>query len=301
MFKLIKIIPMKANANLMRFHKFILSFSFLMIFASFFIIFTKPFNYGIDFSGGVLIEIKTSKPTSIEKLRTDLKFYTPEIQADANSDSIFSIRLPKSNKTETEIVKMVNDVKDILGKDTEYRNTQVVGAKVSSELIKDSVVAICFALLVISLYIWFRFELPFAIGAGVSLSHDIILTLAMLILTKLEFNLTTLAALLTLAGYSVNDTVVVYDRVRENLGKYKGKTMNEIINISINETISGTLLTSVTTFIATLMIFWYGGEVLKGFSSVMLFGIVVGTFSSVFLSTSLLLYISNIRSKGKKK
>ncbi len=298
MFKLIKIIPIKSNTKLMRFHKLILSFSFLMMFLSLFIIFTKPFNYGIDFSGGVLIEIKTAKPTTVEKLRTDLKSFTPEIQADANSQNMFSIRLPKSNKTEAEIVTMVNSVKEILG-NIEYRNTQVVGAKVSGELIKDSIVAIIFALLVISLYIWLRFELPFAIGAGIALSHDIILTLAMLILAKLEFSLTTLAALLTLAGYSVNDTVVVYDRVRENLAKYKTKEMDEIINISINETFSRTLLTSVTTFIATLMIFLYGGEVLKGFSSVMLFGIVAGTYSSVFFSTSLLLYFSKIL-KNKK-
>ena len=297
MFKLIKIIPIKSNTKLMRFHKFLLSFSFLMMLLSLFIIFTKPFNYGIDFSGGVLIEIKTAMPTSVEKLRTDLKSFTPEIQADANSQNMFSIRLPKSNKTESEIVVMVNNVKEILGKDTEYRNVQVVGAKVSGELIKDSVVAIIFALIVISLYIWVRFELPFAMGAGIALSHDIILTLAMLIVAKLEFSLTTLAALLTLAGYSVNDTVVVYDRIRENLGKYKGKAMDEIINISINETFSRTLLTSITTFIATLMIFLYGGEVLKGFSSVMLFGIVAGTYSSVFFSTSLLLYFSNKRSK----
>ena len=299
MFKLIKIIPIKSNTKLMNFHKVFLSFSFLMMFLSLFIVFTKQFNYGIDFSGGVLIEIKTPNATSVEKLRKDLKSFTPEIQADANSNNMFSIRLPKSNKTEKEIVTMVNNVKEILG-NIEYRNIQVVGAKVSGELITDSIIAIAFALVVISLYIWFRFELPFAMGAGIALIHDIILTLAMLILTRLEFSLTTLASLLTLAGYSVNDTVVVYDRIRENMAKYKTKSMKEIINISINETFSRTLLTSITTFVATLMIFLYGGEVLKGFSSVMLFGIIAGTYSSVFFSTSLLLYFSNIRAKSKK-
>ncbi len=288
MFKLIKLVPIKTNFNIMKYSKLFVSTAAALVITSFVLLFTKSFNYGIDFSGGILIEIKTKTQTETEELRTLLKKFSPEIQSEGNTKTLFSIRLPKNNKTETEITSMLNEVKSTLKPDTEYRNTQVVGAKVSGELIINSIWAILLAILVISLYIWIRFELHFALGAGISLAHDIILALGMLIVTRLEFNLTTLASLLTLAGYSINDTVVIYDRIRENLKRYKSKSINEIVNISINDTLSRTMLTSITTFLATLTIFLFGGEVLKGFSAVMLFGIIVGTYSSTLISTSII-------------
>ena len=150
---------------------------------------------------------------------------------------------------------------------------------------------------IISIYIWIRFELPFAVGAGLSLLHDVLLALAMLCITGIEFDLTTLAALLTLAGYSINDTVVIYDRVRENLKKYKSKSLSDVVDLSINETFSRTILTGMTTIFAVLAIYLFGGEVLRGFSAIMLFGIIIGTYSSMFLSTSSLLLFNKSRIK----
>ena len=292
MFKLIKLLPNKTNFNIIKYNKFFVILATLLVCTSIYLLTTKSFNYGIDFSGGVLVEIKTAEPTNIETIREKLKSFSPEIQSEEGSNNLFSIHLPQKNKTDAEITSMLLEVKKILGENIEYRNTQIVGPKVSGELIYDSIIAISLVLLVISLYIWLRFELPFAIGAGLSLLHDILLALGMLLITRLEFNLTTLASLLTLIGYSINDTVVIYDRIRENLKLHKAKPIEEIINLSINETFSRTILTSITTFLAVLTIFLFGGEVLRGFSGVMLFGIVAGTYSSTFLSTSSLVIFS---------
>ena len=292
MFKLIKLLPNKTNFNIIKYNKFFVMLATLLVCTSIYLLTTKSFNYGIDFSGGVLVEIKTAEPTNIETIREKLKSFSPEIQSEEGSNNLFSIHLPQKNKTDAEITSMLLKVKKILGENIEYRNTQIVGPKVSGELIYDSIIAISLVLLVISLYIWLRFELPFAIGAGLSLLHDILLALGMLLITRLEFNLTTLASLLTLIGYSINDTVVIYDRIRENLKLHKTKPIEEIINLSINETFSRTILTSITTFLAVLTIFLFGGEVLRGFSGVMLFGIVAGTYSSTFLSTSSLVIFS---------
>ena len=188
-------------------------------------------------------------------------------------------------------------VKNILGETVEYRNTQIVGPKVGADLVKNGTLAVLLSILVISIYIWIRFELPFAVGAGLSLLHDVLLALAMLCITGIEFDLTTLAALLTLAGYSINDTVVIYDRVRENLKKYKSKSLSDVVDLSINETFSRTILTGMTTIFAVLAIYLFGGEVLRGFSAIMLFGIIIGTYSSMFLSTSSLLLFNKSRIK----
>lgn len=297
MFKLIKLIPVRTHFEIMKKSKIFSMLATLLVLASVVIICVKPFNYGIDFTGGVLIEIKTEKPTDIEGLRASLKSLSPQIQAQGETGTIFSIYLPQGSKTEVEITSDLTTVKSVLGEGVEYRNTQIVGPKVGSDLIKNGILAVVISILVISLYIWIRFELPFAVGAGLSLFHDIMLALAMLCITGIEFDLTTLAALLTLAGYSINDTVVIYDRIRENLKKYKSKSLSETVNLSINETFSRTMLTSFTTFFAVLCIFLYGGEVLRGFSAVMLFGIVVGTYSSMLISTSSLLLFNKSQMK----
>lgn len=289
MFKLIKLIPIETHFNTMKYSKVFTSIAIVFSVLSLYLLFTKPLNYGIDFSGGILMEIKTPTTANIEQIRNDLKEFSPEIQSQGTTGDIISIHLPQGQKNETEITQMLTKVKKILGNKMEYRNTQIVGPKVGADLIKNGIIAVLLSILIILIYIWIRFELPFAIGTGLSLAHDIILALGMLSLTGLEFNLTTLASLLTLAGYSINDTVVIYDRIRENLKKYKTKDLKDIINISINETFSRTLLTGFTTIFAVLAIFIFGGEVLKSFSAVMLFGIIIGTYSSMLLSTSSLL------------
>ena len=293
MFKLIKLLPAQVKFNAMKYHKLFVGIAFCFIAFSIFTLATKSLNYGIDFSGGVLIEIKTPTIANIEKIRKDLKQFSPEIQSQGDKGDIVSIRLPQGNKNETEITKMLSEVKGILGNEIEYRNTQIVGPKVGADLVKSGTLAVLLSLLIISIYIWARFELPFAIGAGLSLMHDIILAMGMLAFTGLEFNLTTLASLLTLAGYSINDTVVIYDRIRTNLKSHKNSSLKDIINLSIDSTFSRTILTSVTTAFAVLAIFIFGGEVLLGFSAVMLFGIIVGTYSSMLLSTSTLLLFAN--------
>ena len=293
MFKLIKLLPTEIHFKAMKYTKLYLFIAGLFFTFSIFTLATKPLNYGIDFSGGILMEIKTPTVANIEKIRKDLKQFSPEIQSQGDDGDIVSIHLPQGNKNETEIAQMLVEVKNILGNKIEYRNTQIVGPKVGADLIKSGTLAVLLSLLIISIYIWARFELPFAVGAGLSLIHDIILAMCMLVLTGFEFNLTTLASLLTLAGYSINDTVVIYDRVRTNLKLYKNKSLEDVINISIDSTFSRTILTSLTTAFAVLAIFIFGGEVLHGFSAVMLFGIIAGTYSSMFLSTSILLLFKN--------
>ena len=297
MFKLIKLIPVQTHFKVMKRKALFIGVAGFLVIASIITLFVKPFNYGIDFTGGVLLEIKTKEVANIEDLRSKLKSFSPQIQSQGDTGDIVSIYLPQGAKTEVEITADLASVKDILGEGVEYRNTQIVGPKVGADLIKNGTLAVIISIFVISLYIWIRFELPFAIGAGLSLFHDIILALAMLCITGIEFDLTTLAALLTLAGYSINDTVVIYDRVRENLKKYKSKTLSEVIDLSINETVSRTMLTSITTFFAVFAIYVFGGEVLRGFSAVMLFGIIVGTYSSMFLSTSSLLLFKKSQMK----
>ncbi|MGN0929111.1 MAG: protein translocase subunit SecF [Alphaproteobacteria bacterium] len=297
MFKLIKLIPIQTHFKIMKKNTIFVSIAVLLVLSSIITLCVKPFNYGIDFTGGVLIEIKTKEVANIEDLRHKLKSFSPQIQSQGDTGDIVSIYLPQGAKDETEISTDLASVKNILGEEVEYRNTQIVGPKVGADLIKNGVLAVLLSILVISIYIWIRFELPFAFGTGISLLHDVLLALAMLCITGIEFDLTTLAALLTLAGYSINDTVVIYDRIRENLKKYKSKSLSEVIDLSINETFSRTVLTGFTTIFAVLAIFFFGGEVLRGFSAVMLFGIIAGTYSSMFISTSSLLLFNKSKIK----
>lgn len=289
MFKLIKLIPITTHFKIMKYNILFASIAAIFSIIAVVVLFVKPLNYGIDFTGGVLMEIKTAGPADIEKLRLDLKSFSPSIQSQGTDRDIVSIYLPQGNKDEVQISEDLSNVKVILGDNIEYRNTQIVGPKVGADLITGGILAVLLSILVISIYIWIRFELPFAVGTGISLFHDILLALAMLSFTGIEFNLTTLAALLTLAGYSINDTVVIYDRIRENIKKYKSKALKDTIDLSINETFSRTILTSSTTIFAVLAIYLFGGEVLRGFSAVMLFGIIIGTYSSMLISTSTLL------------
>jgi len=193
----------------------------------------------------------------------------------------------------------VEKVKTALGSGIEYRRTEFVGPKVSDELFLDGVYAVGAAILAILMYIWFRFEWQFGLGAVVALVHDVISTVGIFALLGLEFNLSTVAAVLTIAGYSINDTVVVYDRVRENLRKYKTKPLTELLNLSINETLSRTVLTSLTTLLALLALFFFGGEVIRGFSFAMIWGVLIGTYSSIALAVPLLIYLKLPRRTSK--
>lgn len=287
-FKLIHLIPARTNFDFLKLRKLGYLLSVALIVFSTSLLASKGFNFGIDFSGGVAMDVKKlNSEITISSLRNDLSELNSEIQEIGGSGDIFDIRIAvKDGENPSDFV---NKVKTILGDNVEYRNTEVVGPKVGDELIRKGVWAVVLSLLAISFYIWIRFDIAFSIGALTALAHDIILTLGLFSLLQLEFSLATVAAILTIAGYSINDTVVSYDKLRENIKKYKKKTPFELINWSLNETFSRTIMTSLTTLIAVLCIFVFGGEVLKGFSSAMLFGVVVGTYSSIFIAMPLLL------------
>ncbi|HEY1504683.1 MAG TPA: protein translocase subunit SecF [Stellaceae bacterium] len=264
----------------------------LLTIASIVLFFTNGLNYGIDFSGGTIIEVRSiGGPADLAKMRSDLDslgLRDVTLQNFGGADDVLIRLQEQSDKTQEQTV---NQVKDKLGNAFEYRRTEVVGPTVGAELIKAGVEATVLALFAIAFYVWFRFEWPFGVGAMLSTLHDTITTIGLFSLLQIEFNLTTLAAILTIAGYSINDTVVIYDRVRETMRRYKSMEFAELINKSLNETLSRTILTVSTTALAVLSLLLFGGEVLRGFSIAMLWGIVVGTYSSLFIAAPLLYYI----------
>jgi preprotein translocase SecF subunit len=295
MFKLVKLVPIKTDFHIMRHWRAILAVAGLAMLAAIAVIATKSLKFGIDFSGGILLEIKTEGRADIEGLRGRLDEFSPAIQAQGDAGDVVSIYLSQGGKDEEQMAAELASVKKILGDGVEYRNMQIVGPKVGADLVNNGIIAVLLSILVISIYIGIRFEFPMALGSIISLTHDVVMALAMLSLTGFEFDLTTLASLLTLAGYSINDTVVIYDRIRENARKYKGRDTGPLVDLSINETFSRTLLTGFTTMFAIAAIYLFGGEVLRGFSAVMLFGLVVGTYSSMFISTSILMLFSRAK------
>ncbi len=283
---LIQLIPITAKFSFLKYKSLAFIMSAILIIASISIVATKGMNFGIDFTGGISIEVEKSDKITVTNLRTVLKEMSPEIQAVGEGDTI-SIRLPI--KKEDAQKQQLTNLKQILGEGVSYRSVDMVGPKVGGELIEKGIYAIFLALFAIAFYIWIRFEMSFAIGALTALFHDIVLTLGFFSLIGLEFNLTAVAAILTIAGYSVNDTVVVYDRVRENLRKYRKKSLLELLNLSLNETLSRTILTSLTTFLAVIALVVFGGSVLGSFSYALLFGILIGTYSSIYIAVPLLL------------
>ncbi len=261
-----------------------------MILAVFFIL-TQSFNYGIDFSGGILMEIKDDQVINLDTLRKELDHMDIgeiNIQTIGDSGQEVMIRAQAQMLDEKEQMKAVNEIKKILGTDVEIRKVELVGPQVGDELKRDGVLASVIAVLGITLYVWFRFEWQFALGAMIGLLHDILVTVGLLSLFQIDFSLTTVAAILTLAGYSVNDTVVTYDRIRENLRKYKTMPQVQLLNKSINDIFSRTLLTGFTTLLASLALLIWGGDALRSFSFTLVWGILIGTYSSIYVSTVIL-------------
>jgi preprotein translocase subunit SecF len=287
------------NINFMGLHKLGFVLSGLMTIASIVLFFVNGLNYGIDFSGGTLIEVRdTTGAADLAKMRSGLDSLglgDVSLQNFGSAEDVL-IRLQRQPGGDKDQEAAVQKVKDKLGTTFDYRRTEVVGPTVGAELIKAGVEATILALFAIAVYVWFRFEWPFGVGAMLSTLHDTITTIGLFSLLQIEFNLTTLAAILTIAGYSINDTVVIYDRVRETMRRYKSMEFAELINKSLNETLSRTILTVSTTALAVLSLLLFGGEVLRGFSIAMLWGIVVGTYSSLFIAAPLLYYIRPKRS-----
>ena len=270
----------------------ILSVSLVII--SLLLLTIKGLNFGIDFKGGTLIELRsTDTKINVSSIRDNLsQINLGDISVkNFGNETDFLIKFENNeNKNIIEEIKMNLDKS--FGNTFNFRRVENVGPKVSVELLRSGVIAISVALLLMLVYIWIRFEWQFSLGAIVALFHDVIVTLGVFSLLGLEINLSIIAAVLTIVGYSMNDTVVIFDRVRENLRKYSDIKIFELTNISINETLSRTLITSVTTLLALLSIFFFGGEVLKGFSLAMIFGVIFGTYSSIYIANTVLVRLN---------
>ncbi|MBE6459290.1 MAG: protein translocase subunit SecF [Alphaproteobacteria bacterium] len=291
MMKIFKWVTKDTTIDFMKARKLTYALSTLMIVLSIVCITIKGFNYGIDFSGGILIEIKSEQAIDVENIRKELNTVNLEdinIQTIGETGDEIMIRAQAKDMSEKEQMAAVNEIKKVLGSDYEYRRVELVGPQVGGELKKDGIIASVIAILAISVYIWFRFEWQFAVGAMIGLIHDIITTLGLLSLLDFDFSLTTVAAILTLAGYSVNDTVVTYDRIRENLRKYKKMPQYDLLNKSINDIFSRTILTGFTTLLASLALLIWGGDTLRSFSFTIAWGVVVGTYSSIYVSAVML-------------
>ncbi len=268
--------------------------SILLVIGSLFFLTFKGLNFGIDFKGGTLIELRSSdQKINVSSLRDKLS------QMDLGDVSVknfgnetdFLIKFENNNDKKI-IQKIKNNLENSFGNNFNFRRVENVGPKVSAELLKSGVIAISVALALMLIYIWIRFEWQFSLGAILALFHDVIVTLGLFSLLGLEINLSIIAAILTIVGYSMNDTVVIFDRVRENLRKYSDIKIYELTNISINETLSRTLITSITTLLALLSIFFFGGEILKGFSLAMIFGVIFGTYSSIYIANTVLVRLN---------
>ncbi len=270
----------------------ILSVSLVLI--SLLLLIFKGLNFGIDFKGGTLIELRsTDTKINVSSLRDNLSQMNLGDVSVKNfgNNTDFLIKF-ENNESKNIIEEIRKNLENSFGNDFDFRRVENVGPKVSDELLKSGIIAISVALTLMLIYIWIRFEWQFSLGAILALSHDVIVTLGIFSLLSLEINLSIIAAVLTIVGYSMNDTVVIYDRVRENLRKYSDIKIFDLTNISINETLSRTLITSVTTLLALISIFFFGGEILKGFSLAMIFGVLFGTYSSIYIANTVLVRLN---------
>jgi preprotein translocase SecF subunit len=300
--KLLRLIPNNTNFDFLRIKVFAFFFSLIILSATFISLIVNNLNYGIDFKGGILLELRSTNlnTSNINDLRQKISTLNAGEVSIQNfgKDTDFLVRIQKQEGDQKEQIAMIAKVKSLTEKDYTIRRSEFVGPVVGDELKKAGIYAVALALLSIMIYIWFRFEWQFSIAAILALIHDVLTTVGLFSILQLEFNLATIAAILTTAGYSINDTVVIFDRVRENLRRYKSKTHYFIYNKSINETLSRTVITSVTTLLALFIIFFFGGAVLSDFALAMIWGVIIGTFSSIFVAVSLLTYF-NIN-KGEK-
>ena len=277
--------------NFNKFYKLFNIISFILMLSSILLLSVKGLNFGVDFKGGTLIELRTTDNNiSVTTLR---KSFNEMSLGDVNvkkfgKENDYLIKFEKKDIEPNTIEKIKVDLKNLIGDTFDFRRVENVGPKVSSELLKSGMIAIIVSLAAMLFYIWIRFEWQFSLGAILALFHDVIITLGFFSLFSLEINLSIVAAVLTIVGYSMNDTVVIFDRVRENLRKFSDIKIYELTNISINETLSRTLITSITTLLALLSIFFFGGEILKGFSLAMIFGVIFGTYSSIYIANTIL-------------
>ena len=277
--------------NFNKFYKLFNLISLSLVVASVLLLFFKGLNFGVDFKGGTLIELRSNDKninvTSLRQSFNKMKLGDFNIKKFGNEND-FLIKIEKKDTSTNAIEVIKKDLISSLGSSFNFRRVENVGPKVSSELLKSGIIAIALSLAAMLFYIWIRFEWQFSLGAILALFHDVIITLGLFSLFSLEINLSIVAAVLTIVGYSMNDTVVIYDRVRENLRKFSDIKIYELTNISINETLSRTIITSATTLLALVSIYLFGGEILKGFSLAMIMCVVFGTYSSIYIANPIL-------------
>jgi preprotein translocase SecF subunit len=302
----IKLVPDNTNIPFLKYRMIAFILSAVLILGSLGVFFTAGFNKGIDFEGGILIEIGTETPPELADMRSSLGgLGLGQVALQTfGSDTDILIRVQRQEGDATAQQAAVEVIKQQLasdfGEDISYRRVEFVGPTVSEELVIAATEAVIVAVLAMLVYIWLRFEWHYSVGAVIALVHDVVLTIGMFAITRIEFNLASVAAILTIVGYSINDTVVVYDRIRENFRRYKKLSVAELINLSINETLTRTVMTSVTTLLALLALYIFGGEVIRGFATAMIFGVIVGTYSSIFVAAPVLLHIGLTHQKEEE-
>ncbi len=285
---LLKLIPQNTHVRFMKFSRAAAILSLILIIATIGWIATRGINLGIDFAGGILLEIRTEAPADLAQLRPlfdDPKYGDTSLQHFGDEREVL-IRL--EGNPDAEQAAIVEDAKaaltDALGEGVEFRRVDYVGPTVGSEMLESGALALFFAFAGMLLYIWVRFEWQFGMGALLALLHDATLTIGFYALAGFEFGLSAVAAVLTVIGYSINDSVVIFDRIRENIRKHNARPINEIIDISLNQTLSRTILTGVTTLLAAGALAWLGGEIIRGFALALCFGVIVGTYSSIYIA-----------------
>lgn len=292
--KLLRIIPDNTRFGFMRFRRVSFPFSALASIVAVVAFLTMGMNVGIDFKGGTVVEMQAKGETvnfaTIRDTAHKLNLGEVEVQQfGTGRDVLLRVGLqPGGDKAQGEVVAKLRSVFE---DKFEFRRVEVVGPRVSEELVQNGIVGVLLAILVVLIYLWFRYEWEFAVGAVIATMHDLVLTIGFFSLTQIQFDQTSIAAILSIIGYSLNDTVVVYDRVRELLRKYKKMSLPDLLDLSMNSTLSRTVITSITTILALIALAIFGGDVIRGFCLSMLFGIVIGTYSSIFIAAPILIYL----------
>lgn len=306
----LKLVPQETNIDFFGRWKLWLGISGVLIVVGFLSFFIQGLNYGIDFQGGTTIRAQSAQPVDVGAYRQALQpldlgdvviseVFDPSFGPDQN---VAMVRIQAQEGEEAVSPAVIEEVRLALAEvnpEITFTSVESVGPKVSGELIQTAAIAVLLAIGAVLIYIWLRFEWQFALGAVAALVHDVVLTIGIFSELQIRFDLAIIAALLTIVGYSLNDTVVVFDRVRENLRRYKSRPLNEVLNISINETLSRTLMTSVTTLLALISLFVLGGDVIRGFVFAMIWGVIIGTYSSIFVASTILLWLGVKRDWSK--
>ncbi len=292
--RLIRLWPENAHFDFMRFRRFSFPFSALVSILTLVILVTIGLNFGIDFKGGTLLELQAkSGKADVAKIRQTSEgfgFGDVEVQEFGTAGEV-SLRFPIQSGGESAQAAVVQKARDTFGSEYDFRRVETVGPRVSGELVQSGTIGVVLSVIAVLFYLWFRFERELAIGAIIGTLHDIVLTIGFFVLTRHEFNMTSIAAILTIVGYSLNETVVVFDRTRELMRRYKTMPAEELLNLSINTTMSRTVMTATTTALSLVALVLFGGQAIQGFAQVMLYGVVVSTYSAICISTPMLIYI----------